>query len=151
MLSEEECRIWQVKPVDSDEEIDEQWLEMINREDTVVCVLGEHESQSGEAASRAFLTLPEEQQRLFEKIVKRTDNIVTVIISGRPLDREESQKIQSRHHGMETRNHGGRGNSRSCIWHDQSFRKAGCKYSMVRWTGADKLLGYKNRTCAYRG
>lgn len=31
MLSEEECRIWQVKPVDSDEEIDEQWLEMINR------------------------------------------------------------------------------------------------------------------------
>lgn len=29
-------------------------------EDTVVCVLGEHESQSGEAASRAFLTLPEE-------------------------------------------------------------------------------------------
>ena len=39
MLSEEECRIWQVKPVDSDEEIDEQWLETINREDTVVCVL----------------------------------------------------------------------------------------------------------------
>lgn len=63
---EEECRIWQVKPVDSDEEIDEQWLEMINREDTVVCVLGEHESQSGEAASRAFLTLPEEQQRLLK-------------------------------------------------------------------------------------
>ena len=23
--------------------------------------------------------------------------------------------------------------------------------SLVRWTGADKLLGYKNRTCAYRG
>ena len=96
MLSEEECRIWQVKPVDSDEEIDEQWLEMINREDTVVCVLGEHESQSGEAASRAFLTLPEEQQRLFEKIVKRTDNIVTVIISGRPLDlRRISEKSKA--------------------------------------------------------
>ena len=96
MLSEEECRIWQVKPVDSDEEIDEQWLETINREDTVVCVLGEHESQSGEAASRAFLTLPEEQQRLFEKIVKRTDNIVTVIISGRPLDlRRISEKSKA--------------------------------------------------------
>lgn len=88
--------IWQVKPVDSDEEIDEQWLETINREDTVVCVLGEHESQSGEAASRAFLTLPEEQQRLFEKIVKRTDNIVTVIISGRPLDlRRISEKSKA--------------------------------------------------------
>ena len=85
-----------MKPVDSDEEIDEQWLETINREDTVVCVLGEHESQSGEAASRAFLTLPEEQQRLFEKIVKRTDNIVTVVISGRPLDlRRISEKSKA--------------------------------------------------------
>lgn len=26
---------------------DEQWLETITHEDTVVCVLGEHESQSG--------------------------------------------------------------------------------------------------------
>ena len=75
---------------------DEQWLETITHEDTVVCVLGEHESQSGEAASRAFLTLPEEQQRLFEKIVKRTDNIVTVIISGRPLDlRRISEKSKA--------------------------------------------------------
>lgn len=94
MLSEEECKIWQVEQDDSDEEIDEQWLETITREDTVVCVLGEHESQSGEAASRAFLTLPEEQQMLFEKIAKRTDNIVTVVISGRPLDlRRISEKL----------------------------------------------------------
>ena len=96
MLSEEECKIWQVEQDDSDEEMDEQWLETINREDTVVCVLGEHESQSGEAASRAFLTLPEEQQMLFEKIAKRTDNIVTVVISGRPLDlRRISEKSRA--------------------------------------------------------
>lgn len=96
MLSEEECKIWQVEQDDSDEEIDEQWLETITREDTVVCVLGEHESQSGEAASRAFLTLPEEQQMLFDKIAKRTDNIVTVVISGRPLDlRRISEKSKA--------------------------------------------------------
>ena len=96
MLSEEECKIWQVEQDDSDEEMDEQWLEAITREDTVVCVLGEHESQSGEAASRAFLTLPEEQQMLFEKIAKRTDNIVTVVISGRPLDlRRISEKSKA--------------------------------------------------------
>ena len=96
MLSEEECKIWQVEQDNSDEEIDEQWLETITREDTVVCVLGEHESQSGEAASRAFLTLPEEQQMLFEKIAKRTDNIVTVVISGRPLDlRRISEKSKA--------------------------------------------------------
>lgn len=40
MLSEEECKIWQVEQDDSDEEMDEQWLEAITREDTVVCVLG---------------------------------------------------------------------------------------------------------------
>ena len=96
MLTEEECKIWQVEQDNSDEEIDEQWLETITREDTVVCVLGEHESQSGEAASRAFLTLPEEQQMLFEKIAKRTDNIVTVVISGRPLDlRRISEKSKA--------------------------------------------------------
>lgn len=96
MLTEEECKIWQVEQDNSDEEMDEQWLETITREDTVVCVLGEHESQSGEAASRAFLTLPEEQQMLFEKIVKRTDNIVTVVISGRPLDlRRISEKSKA--------------------------------------------------------
>ena len=61
-----------------------------------VCVLGEHESQSGEAASRAFLTLPEEQQVLFEKIAERTSNIVTVVIAGRPLDlRRISEKSKA--------------------------------------------------------
>ena len=70
MLSDEECKIWQVEPERFDEPGNERWLETITGEDTVVCVLGEHESQSGEAASRAFLTLPEEQQLFFEKIAK---------------------------------------------------------------------------------
>ena len=86
ILSDEECKVWQVEQELSDKPRDEQWLETITHEDTVVCVLGEHESQSGEAASRAFLTLPEEQQVLFEKIAERTSNIVTVVITGRPLD-----------------------------------------------------------------
>ena len=86
ILSDAECKVWQVEQELSDKPRDEQWLETITHEDTVVCVLGEHESQSGEAASRAFLTLPEEQQVLFEKIAERTSNIVTVVITGRPLD-----------------------------------------------------------------
>ena len=41
----------------SDKPGDGEWLETITHENTVVCVLGEHESQSGGAASRrAFLT-----------------------------------------------------------------------------------------------
>ena len=96
MLSDEECKIWQVEPERFDEPGNERWLETITGDDTVVCVLGEHESQSGEAASRAFLTLPEEQQLFFEKIAKRTRNIVTVVITGRPLDlRRISEKSRA--------------------------------------------------------
>ena len=96
MLSDEECKIWQVEPERFDEPGNERWLETITGDDTVVCVLGEHESQSGEAASRAFLTLPEEQQLFFERIAKRTRNIVTVVITGRPLDlRRISEKSRA--------------------------------------------------------
>ena len=49
ILSDEECNVWQVEQELSDKPRDEQWLETITHEDTVVCVLGEHESQSGEA------------------------------------------------------------------------------------------------------
>ena len=96
ILSDAECKVWQGEQELSGKPRDEQWLETITHEDTVVCVLGEHESQSGEAASRAFLTLPEEQQVLFEKIAERTSNIVTVVIAGRPLDlRRISEKSKA--------------------------------------------------------
>ena len=41
--------------------------EEIGEDDTVVLMLGEYEDQSGEAASRAFLDLPEEQMELFRR------------------------------------------------------------------------------------
>ena len=42
------------------------------------------------------MTLPEEQQLFFEKIAKRTRNIVTVVITGRPLDlRRISEKSRA--------------------------------------------------------
>lgn len=84
MLSEAERRMWQVP--EPEETIAESAIEEIRAGDTVVLVLGEHESQSGEAASRAFLDLPEEQMALFEKVAERTSNLITVILSGRPLD-----------------------------------------------------------------
>ena len=71
-------------------------LDEIEPEDTVVLVLGEHEAQSGEAASRAFLDLPEGQQKFFDAVAGRTSHIVTVILSGRPLDiRKIAEKSQA--------------------------------------------------------
>ncbi len=87
MLSQEECRMWQVRePSGASGGIRLEDVAKIQRDDTVVLVLGEHESQSGEAASRAFLDLPAPQQELFEAVAQRTDNLITVIIAGRPLD-----------------------------------------------------------------
>ena len=63
--------------------------EEIGEDDTVVLMLGEYEDQSGEAASRAFLDLPEEQMELFREAARRTRHIVSVILSGRPLDLRE--------------------------------------------------------------
>lgn len=97
ILTEEEKRIWQAadsRPAKEKVHCDggdgggRQYgsVEEIGEDDTVVLVLGEHEAQSGEAASRAFLDLPRRQEELFDAVAERTSHIITVIISGRPLD-----------------------------------------------------------------
>ena len=57
--------------------------------DLVILPLGEHFMQSGEAASRAMLDLPEVQMRLLRAVSEVNENIVTVLFSGRPLDLRE--------------------------------------------------------------
>ena len=94
ILTEEERRLWQADNcrIQGEEEQNKEMsgscgdqyadLEEIGPEDTVVLVLGEHEAQSGEAASRAFLDLPEGQQKFFDAVAERTSHIVAVIMSG---------------------------------------------------------------------
>ena len=53
--------------------------------DRVVMVLGEHAFQSGEARSRTDLGLPGVQQQLLEEVYKVNQNIVLVLMNGRPL------------------------------------------------------------------
>lgn len=57
--------------------------------DLVILPLGEHFMQSGEAASRAMLDLPEVQMRLLRAVSEVNENIVTVLFNGRPLDLRE--------------------------------------------------------------
>lgn len=122
ILTEEERRLWQAENCriqdsgEQDKEIPEicvnsgkqyATLDEIEPEDTVVLVLGEHEAQSGEAASRAFLDLPEGQQKFFDAVADRTSHIVTVILSGRPLDiRKIAEKSQACPFCLETGNNG---------------------------------------------
>lgn len=53
--------------------------------DVVILALGESAEMSGEAASRAELTLPGRQQQLLERVVGTTKPVVLVLFSGRPL------------------------------------------------------------------
>lgn len=53
--------------------------------DAVIMVLGEHGFQSGEARSRTEIGLPGLQQELLEAVYKVNQNIVLVLMNGRPL------------------------------------------------------------------
>lgn len=64
----------------------EQAVATARRADTVIMVLGEDARMSGEAASRASLTLPGRQQELLQAVAALSKPVVLVLISGRPLD-----------------------------------------------------------------
>jgi beta-glucosidase len=53
--------------------------------DVVVMVLGEHGYQTGEGRSRAQIGLPGMQQELLEAVYAVNQNVVLVLMSGRPL------------------------------------------------------------------
>lgn len=60
-------------------------IKIAKNADVVVMVLGEHGYHSGEARSRADLSLPGVQQELLEAVYKVNKNIVLVLNNGRPL------------------------------------------------------------------
>lgn len=74
----------------------EEAAELAGKAEIVVLALGEHRIQSGEAASRGEITVPDVQMELLEKIYEVNKNIVVVLFSGRPLDiRTLSQKARA--------------------------------------------------------
>src|SRR5688572_25362014 len=53
--------------------------------DVVVAVVGERETQSGEAKNRAWLDLPGNQQALIDALLATGKPVVVVLLTGRPL------------------------------------------------------------------
>lgn len=81
----EECR-----------QMEDEACEAARKADVVIMAIGEHYLQSGEAASRAMIEVPEIQMELFRKIVSVNPNVVVVLFNGRPLDiREISRKARA--------------------------------------------------------
>jgi beta-glucosidase len=61
-------------------------IETARSADAAVVVLGEERESSGEAASRAYLSLPGKQQELLEALVATGKPVILVILAGRPLE-----------------------------------------------------------------
>lgn len=67
-------------------ELNEKEIEKaVNDGDVIVAVVGETVSMSGEASSRADITLPGQQRRLLEKLLASGKPVVAVLMNGRPL------------------------------------------------------------------
>lgn len=61
--------------------------------DKVVMCIGEHAQQTGEATSRAEITISKGQLELLRRVHEVNDNIVTLVFTGRPLELEEVTKL----------------------------------------------------------
>jgi beta-glucosidase len=68
-------------------------LEIANKSDVIVAVVGEASEMTGEAASRTDITLPESQKKLIRALVKTGKPVVLVMMSGRPLALVEENKL----------------------------------------------------------
>ncbi|MEP6701213.1 MAG: glycoside hydrolase family 3 C-terminal domain-containing protein, partial [Bacteroidota bacterium] len=77
----------------SADEMLNQALEIANKSDMVVAVVGEASEMSGEAASRTDITLPESQKKLIRALVNTGKPVVLVMMSGRPLALVEENKL----------------------------------------------------------
>lgn len=68
-------------------------IEMAVSADKVVLCIGEHLAQTGEAASRGDITIPETQKTLLREVARVNKNLVVVLFNGRPLDIREIKEL----------------------------------------------------------
>lgn len=68
------------------QEMKQEAVEAAKWAEVVVMTVGEHYLQSGEAASRGEIEIPEIQKELLDLVYSVNPNIVAVIFNGRPLD-----------------------------------------------------------------
>jgi len=61
-------------------------VEIAQRSDLAIMVLGEAQNMSGESASRSSLDLPGKQEQLLEAVIATGKPVVLVLLNGRPLN-----------------------------------------------------------------
>jgi beta-glucosidase len=66
-------------------------VDLANKSDVTVLVLGEAQDMIGEAASRSTLDLPGRQQELLDAVVATGKPVIVLLMSARPLDLKDSK------------------------------------------------------------
>ena len=79
--------------LDEAKAMEQEAIEAAAKADKVVLCIGEHMAQTGEAASRGDITIPEHQKRLLRMIAAVNPNIAVVLFNGRPLDIREIKEL----------------------------------------------------------
>ncbi|KAB2869284.1 MAG: glycosyl hydrolase [Bacteroidales bacterium] len=60
-------------------------IQTVQKSEIVICVIGENNALSGEAASRSNIDIPGVQLDLLKELIKTGKPIVTIVMAGRPL------------------------------------------------------------------
>lgn len=85
----EGCHLWNFRNADEEHPCENGMIEAAQalafESDKVILVLGEHPDMSGEAGSRAEISLPPNQMDLLKAIHATGKPMITIILSGRPL------------------------------------------------------------------
>jgi beta-glucosidase len=77
----------------SEKEMIDEAVEVANKADIVVAVIGEASEMTGESSSRASLDIPENQIALIKALKKTGKPLVLVIMSGRPLTLNQEKEL----------------------------------------------------------
>ena len=103
--------------------------------DVAVLALGESSDMSGEAASRARLDLPGNQEKLLETIVATGKPVLLLVFSGRPLVLELGCRTCGRDYGsLVSRCRNGPGSCRDAIRRRFSQRQIDYEFPTRRWS-----------------
>lgn len=76
----------------TNDELIENAVENAKKADVIIFAAGEPPIMNGEAKSRADITLPNAQKKVFERLKLLGKKIITVVVSGRPLVLENEAK-----------------------------------------------------------
>jgi len=69
----------------TEEELRKEALDIASKADVIIAALGEASEMSGESSSRAFIDIPDVQQKLLKELLKTGKPVVLVLFTGRPL------------------------------------------------------------------